>query len=171
MKELILILASIVNEVHDVLNQIFGMSMSDKDLHFWVIGIIGIIFFLIVYIVFKIIEKWKFSATILSFIFTFTIMTVLVFAIEIQQAITNRGNMEFADAAMGLWGFIVFFTVYAVIVGIIYSIYSRAKKRKKMKKTSLSTVEDKIETTKSDKAEKGTAIYRSQLKKTNKFKK
>jgi len=101
MKELILILAAIVNEIHDTLNQLFGMNMSDKDLHFWVMGIIGIIFFIGVYILFKIVGKWKFSTTILSFIYTFTMMTVLVFAIEIQQAITNRGNMEFADAAVG----------------------------------------------------------------------
>lgn len=87
MKELILVLAAIVNEVHDVLNQLFGMSMTDKSLHFWVMGIIGILLFLAVYLVIKIIEKMKFSATILSFVFTFTVMTVLVFAIEIQQAL------------------------------------------------------------------------------------
>ncbi len=168
MKELILLLATIVNEVHDVLNQIFGMSMSDKDLHFWIMGIIGIVLFLIVYIVFKIIEKWKFSATILSFIFTFTMMTVLVFAIEIQQAITNRGNMEFADAAMGLWGFVVFFALYAIIVGIIYSIYSRAKKKKKV--AALDTKEDKLKAT-TQEPEEVAVVYRSQTKKTNKFRK
>lgn len=168
MKELILLLATIVNEVHDVLNQIFGMSMSDKDLHFWIMGIIGIILFLVVYIVFKIIEKWKFSATILSFIFTFTMMTVLVFAIEIQQAITNRGNMEFADAAMGLWGFVVFFALYAIIVGIIYSIYSRAKKKKKV--AALDTKEDKLKAT-TQEPEEVAVVYRSQTKKTNKFRK
>lgn len=166
MKELILLLATIVNEVHDVLNQLFGLNMTDKDLHFWVIGTIGIILFLVVYVVFKIIEKWKFSATILSFIFTFTMLTVLVFAIEIQQAITNRGNMEFADAIMGLWGFIVMFSIYAFIMGIIYSIYSRTKKRKKKKKSVPKLVEDKANAT-PDK----TVGYRSQIKKTHKFKK
>ena len=168
MRELILLLANSVNEVHDILNQIFGMSMSDKDLHFWVFGIMGIILFLVVYIIFKIIEKWKFSATILSFIFTFTMMTVLVFAIEIQQAITNRGNMEFADAAMGLWGFVVFFALYAIIVGIIYSIYSRAKKKKKV--AALDTKEDKLKAT-TQEPEEVAVVYRSQTKKTNKFRK
>ena len=170
MKELILILAAIVNEIHDTLNQLFGMNMSDKDLHFWVMGIIGIIFFIGVYILFKIVGKWKFSTTILSFIYTFTMMTVLVFAIEIQQAITNRGNMEFADAAVGLWGFIVFFAAYAIIIGVIYSIYSRVKKRKKKKSTIQSPVEDEREVQEPDKEEE-TAVYRSQVKKTNKFKK
>ncbi|SIN90385.1 hypothetical protein SAMN05878443_0406 [Carnobacterium alterfunditum] len=167
MKELILLLATIVNEIHDVLNRIFGSSMTDKDLHFWVIGTIGIILFLVVYVVFKIIEKWKFSATILSFIFTFTMLTVLVFAIEIQQAITNRGNMEFADAVMGLWGFIVIFSIYALIMGIIYSIYSRTKKKKK--KGAPDLIEDKSDVLPD--IEKETAVYRSQMKKTNKFRK
>ena len=168
MRELILLLANSVNEVHDILNQIFGMSMSDKDLHFWVFGIMGIILFLVVYIIFKIIEKWKFSATILSFIFTFTMMTVLVFAIEIQQAITNRGNMEFADAAMGLWGFIVFFALYTIIVGIIYSIYSRTKKKKKV--AALDKKDGNLKATTQEREEKAT-VYRSQVKKTTKFKK
>lgn len=168
MRELILLLANSVNEVHDILNQIFGMSMSDKDLHFWVFGIMGIILFLVVYIIFKIIEKWKFSATILSFIFTFTMMTVLVFAIEIQQAITNRGNMEFADAAMGLWGFIVFFALYAIIAGIIYSIYSRTKKKKKV--APLDKKDGKLKATIQE-PEEAAMVYRSQTKKTNKFKK
>ena len=168
MRELILLLANSVNEVHDILNQIFGMSMSDKALHFWVFGIMGIILFIVVYIVFKIIEKLKFSATILSFIFTFTLMTVLVFAIEIQQAITNRGNMEFADAAMGLWGFIVFFALYTIIVGIIYSIYSRTKKRKKV--AALDKKDGNLKATTQEPEEKAT-VYRSQVKKTTKFKK
>jgi len=170
MKELILLLAAIVNEVHDVLNQLFGMSMTDKDLHFWVIGIIGILLFLGVYLVIKIIEKMKFSATILSFGFTFTVMTVLVFAIEIQQAITNRGNMEFADAAMGLWGFVVFFAIYAIIMGVLYSVYTRIKKRKKAKKTTQVPIEEKRESISNESADEP-AVYRSRVKKTNKFKK
>ena len=142
--------------------------MTDKSLHFWVMGIIGILLFLAVYLVIKIIEKMKFSATILSFVFTFTVTTVLVFAIEIQQAITNRGNMEFADAAMGLWGFVVFFALYSIIVGVIYSIYSRAKKKKKV--AALDTKEDKLKVT-TQEPEEAAAVYRSQTKKTNKFKK
>ena len=169
MKELILLLTAIVNEVHDVLNQLFGMSMTDKDLHFWVMGIIGIMLFLAVYLVIKIIEKMKFSATILSFIFAFTGMTVLVFAIEIQQAITNRGNMEFADAAMGLWGFVVFFAIYAIVMGVLYSVYTRIKKRKKMNKMTQVPIEEKRESISNEPVEE-TAIYRSQVKKTNKLK-
>lgn len=106
------------------------MRMTDKELHFWVMGIAGMFIFFFTYVFFKLIEKWKFHTTIISFIFTFSGVMVLVFAIEIQQAITNRGNMEFADAVAGLWGFLVLFFVYAVLALMIYGMYSWFKKRK-----------------------------------------
>ncbi|WP_034551688.1 hypothetical protein [Carnobacterium funditum] len=130
MKALILWLASLVNEIHDQIALRFGIQMTDKELHFWVIGLIGIVFFLLAYIVFKWIDQFKFKTTIVAFIYTFTLMVVLVFAIEIQQAITNRGNMEFADAAMGLWGFIVFFFIYSIVAGIIHGVVQLVKRLK-----------------------------------------
>ena len=130
MKALILWLASLVNEIHDQIALRFGIQMTDKELHFWVIGLIGIVFFLLVYLVFKWIDRFKFKTTILAFIYTFTLMVVLVFAIEIQQAITNRGNMEFADAVMRLWGFIVFFILYSIVAGMIYGLVQLMKRSK-----------------------------------------
>lgn len=130
MKEIIIILAEIVNQIHDILNNLFGMHMTDKELHFWVMGIIGLVAFFFVYIFFKLLEKIKWSTAIFSFIYTFTMMIVLVFAIELQQGITNRGNMEFADAMVGLWGFLVFFLVYAVIALFLYFIFQFNKKRR-----------------------------------------
>ena len=57
-------------------------------------------------------------------------MTVFVFAIEIQQAVSNSGNMEFADAIAGLWGFIVFFAIYAVVAGVLYGIFRLVRGKK-----------------------------------------
>ncbi|SDK01914.1 hypothetical protein [Sediminibacillus albus] len=128
MKDVILLLAEIVNHIHDVLLEIVGLNMTDKQLHFWVIGILGMVTFFIVYFFFKLLEKMKWSITIFSFIYTFTVMVVLVFAIELQQAITNRGNMEFADAAIGLWGFLVFFIGYALVALIILGIIRLLKR-------------------------------------------
>ncbi|PZD84479.1 hypothetical protein DEJ66_17710 [Bacilli bacterium] len=123
MREIVITLADVVNEIHDILTFLFS-DMTDKELHFWVMGIIGMVTFLVVHFFFKLIERLKWSTTILSFIYTFTGMVVLVFAIELQQAITNRGNMEFADAVIGLWGFIVLFFIYAVLGLIVYVINS-----------------------------------------------
>ncbi|GAB3061294.1 hypothetical protein [Virgibacillus ainsalahensis] len=120
MREIILILAEIVNTIHDLLVDTAGVHLTDKELHFWVFGFIGIAIFFFVYVCFKIVEKMKWSTGIFAFIYTITMMIVLVFAIELQQGITNRGNMEFADAAAGLWGFLVFFMAFAVVIGVIY---------------------------------------------------
>ncbi|MFC4024622.1 hypothetical protein ACFOUV_12530 [Oceanobacillus longus] len=131
MKEIVIILAEIVNQIHDILVDTFGLTMSDKELHFWVIGVIGMATFFVVYFFFKLLENMRWSTTIFSFIYTFTIMIVIVFTIELQQAITNRGNMEFADAVMGLWGFIVMFFIYAVIALIIYLFVKFYKNRRR----------------------------------------
>ncbi|RLL43767.1 hypothetical protein D8M04_12670 [Oceanobacillus piezotolerans] len=129
MKDFVMLLAEIVNEIHDILIEMFGLHMTDKELHFWIIGIIGMATFFVVYFFFKLIEKMKWSITILSFIYTFTGMFVLVFAIELQQAITNRGNMEFADAIAGLWGFLVLFIIYALIAIVFVIIKKFFNKR------------------------------------------
>lgn len=133
LKEIILFLAEIVNLIHDILlfaTEKLGFQLTDKDLHFWIMGLLGIFTFFIVYKVFKYLDKLAWSTALFSFIYTFTIMVVIVFAIEIQQAITNRGNMEFIDAAIGLWGFLVFFAVYAILAAGLYLFTVFTKKRK-----------------------------------------
>jgi hypothetical protein len=119
LKEIILMLTELLNNVHDFINvyanQSLNLGLNDKDLHFWIMGIIGIFVFLIVLVISKFISKMPYGITILSFLYTFTFMVVLVFAIEIQQAITNRGNMEFQDAIVGLWGYVAFFLAFAII--------------------------------------------------------
>ncbi|MFI8493639.1 hypothetical protein ACIGC1_12090 [Peribacillus butanolivorans] len=136
MKESIQILAEIVNNIHDFIllfvSDTLNSNATDKDLHFWIMGIIGIIIFLFVLFLSNLISRMRFGITILSFLYTFTVMVVLVFAIEIQQALTSRGNMEFQDAAVGLWGFIVFFLVFAAISSLyllIKKFFKQSKKR------------------------------------------
>jgi hypothetical protein len=134
MKEIIQILAEIVNNLHDFIlffvSDTLNSNATDKDLHFWIMGIIGIIIFLFVLFLSNLIARMRFGITILSFLYTFTVMVVLVFAIEIQQALTSRGNMEFQDAAIGLWGFIVFFMVFAVLSSLFLLVKNFLKQSK-----------------------------------------
>ena len=107
------VITGIMNYFHDKLilsSRYFGLHLNDKQLHFLVIGILGIVFFLFVNKVFKYLIRY--SLTAISFIYTFTVLVVLVFAIEIEQKITGRGNMEFQDILEGLWGFLVIFVIY-----------------------------------------------------------
>ncbi|WP_377887666.1 hypothetical protein [Alkalihalobacillus sp. R86527] len=123
MEGLIKLIVAIVNELHDLLIEVvygLGFVASDKDLHFWVIGILGMIGFIFVQLAFRLLSKW--SITSISFIYTFTVLLVVVFAIEIQQKITGRGNMEFEDAVIGLKGFVVLFGVYLILRGAMKGI-------------------------------------------------
>lgn len=134
MQELILITAEIVNSLHDLITEMsksLGFDFTDKDLHLWVLGIIGIITFGFVQLLFRFLAKY--SVTAISFIYTLTVMVVLVFAIEIQQKITGRGQMEFDDAVIGLWGYLLFFAVYLVIKGSVYLVRKALKGQKKHK--------------------------------------
>ncbi len=115
------LVSSITNNIHDLLIKVFrilGYNLNDKQLHFLIIGTIGIVIFLIVNSLFRFISKY--SITVISFIYTLTLMVGFVFAIEIEQKITKRGNMEFKDITAGLWGFIAFFGVYAAFRIIVF---------------------------------------------------
>lgn len=132
MVNVIKILAGMVNNIHDYLISLinaFGLNMNDKQMHFIVIGIMGIIIFFISDALFKFFAKY--SVSIISFIYTSTVLIVVVFAIELEQKITGRGKMEFADIAAGLWGFIGFFSIYLLIRIIVYfcmKAYRRIKR-------------------------------------------
>jgi hypothetical protein len=123
MVEVVKVIVEIVNIFHDLLEKIvysLGLQLSDKDLHFWLMGLLGIFIFIFVQMIFKWISQW--SITAISFFYTFTVMVVIVFAIEIQQKITQRGNMEFADAIIGLYGFVILFGIYLLIRLAIISV-------------------------------------------------
>ncbi|WP_045573891.1 hypothetical protein [Desulfosporosinus sp. I2] len=109
------LITSILNYFHDklvLLTHSLGLHLNDKQLHFLVIGLLGIVLFLVVHKLFKYLVRY--SLTAISFIYTFTVLVVLVFAIEIEQKLTGRGNMEFQDIVEGLWGFLVAFILYLI---------------------------------------------------------
>ncbi|KAB7668429.1 hypothetical protein [Bacillus sp. B1-b2] len=123
MVEFFKLVSDIVNIFHEVLQELarsLGFQATDKELHLWIIGLIGIISFFFVQLLFKRLAKW--SITSISFIYTFTMILVLVFAIEIQQGITNSGNVEFADAVVGIYGFLLFFAAYLFIRLLFYGM-------------------------------------------------
>ena len=114
MKEIILIVAEIINTMHDIILELtifLGLDLTDKDLHLWIFGMIGICLFGCTHVFFKYLSKYGLKA--ISFVYTLTVMVVIVFAIEIQQQLTGRGQMEFDDAVIGLWGFLLFFAAYS----------------------------------------------------------
>ena len=94
------------------LNDRFEYSFSDKELHFIVIGAIGLMLILLVYPLFKLLANHN-RVLAITWIYVLTVLLVLTFAIEIGQSITGTGTMEFGDVVAGMTGF---FAVTAVIV-------------------------------------------------------
>jgi len=126
-------MSNVVNNIHDIimsLFKLFGFNFTDKQLHFIVIGIIGIILYFITNFIFK--KLARLSIRIISFIYTLTVLIVLVFGLEIEQKITGRGKMEFADIVAGLWGFLFIFAVYLFILGSIYLFKLISRKNEKV---------------------------------------
>lgn len=117
MKELLYWIVGWITEIHnDILrlNDAYEYNFTDKELHFWVIGILGMVFIFAIYPVFKRLADRGHIMTI-TFIYAFTLIIVITFAIEIGQKVTHTGNMEFADIVMGVFGFVLMYTVFAVV--------------------------------------------------------
>jgi len=132
MNKALKIMTSIVNYFHDnlvLLTQRLGLHFNDKQLHFLVIGILGMVLFLVVHKLFKYLVRY--SLTAISFVYTFTVLVVLVFAIEIEQKLTGRGHMEFQDIVNGLWGFLIAFALYLgfVLLVHLFKVYKNSKTR------------------------------------------
>lgn len=122
----------IVAQIHESLmhlNDNFELYFGDKDMHFIVMAVLGMILFFMVHFVFKRLAKW--SITAISFIYVFTVMTVLGLAIEIGQKITGAGDMDFRDVVAGLYGVLAFFAVYTVYRLIVLLVRHLMRGRKK----------------------------------------
>ena len=103
------------------LNDAFEMNFTDKDLHFLVIGLLGMAMIFVVYPLFKYLAKHN-HEMVIAWIYVFTVIIVITFAIEIGQKITGTGNMEFADIMFGLVGFIVMFLIFSLVRALFHLI-------------------------------------------------
>lgn len=64
---------------------------------------------------------------VIAWIYVFTMILVITFAIEIGQKVTNTGVMEFADIVFGVLGFALFFLIFSVVRGIYHGIMKLLK--------------------------------------------
>ena len=127
-------LTMLMAKVHDLLmhvNDGFELSLSDKDWHFIIMAILAMGLFFAVHAIFTRLAKW--SITAVSFIYVFTVMAGLGFAIEIGQRISGTGEMDFVDIVAGLGGVLAFFAVYTayrLMALAVSAIIGRYRKRK-----------------------------------------
>lgn len=114
----------LVAKIHNYLmhlNDTYETSFSDKELHFLVIGLLGMGMIFVIYPLFKFLAKHD-HEMVIAWIYVFTVIIVITFAIEIGQKITHTGNMEFADIVYGIMGFLVMFLIFSVLRGLYHLI-------------------------------------------------
>ncbi len=95
------------------INDNHGLDLTDKQLHFLIIGVFGFAMLLVIQPVFKWLVKHH-AELMITFLYVFTIVVVISFAIEIGQAYSGTGDMDFYDIASGILGFFVFFGIYLI---------------------------------------------------------
>lgn len=124
MSRLLYALVGMVAKIHNYimrLNDAYEYNFTDKELHFLVIGFLGMLFIFVVYPFFKALAESG-HVMVIAWIYVFTLIIVITFAIEIGQKITNTGNMEFEDIMFGIIGFLVMFFFFSIVRGIYHGI-------------------------------------------------
>lgn len=125
-------IVELIAKIHNyllTLNDDYEFYFTDKELHFIIIGLLGMAMVLVIYPIFKhLIDKKRYLT--LTWIYVFTIIIVITFAIEIGQKTTNTGAMDFGDIVFGIVGFMAMYLAFAIIVGIYRLIKSCFSKNK-----------------------------------------
>ena len=95
MRTLLYAIVAIITKIHDKvmqLNNAFESNLSEKDLHFLVIGLLGLGMIFVIYPLFKYLAKRN-HEMVIAWIYVTTVLVVITFAIEIGQKWTGTGNM------------------------------------------------------------------------------
>ena len=114
-------LIEIITSIHEKIlswNDSYEYNLSDKQLHFIVVGVLGMGLFILIHPLFKFLAKRNLTIAI-SWIYVVTLLLVITFSIEIGQRITKTGYMDFKDILYGMGGFFLVFAAFLVIRLII----------------------------------------------------
>ncbi len=133
LKEILYHIVGIIADSHErilTLNDAYEYNFSDSQLHFLVIGIIGMLLLFVVHPVFSALARHGHVLTI-SWLYVFTVILVLTFAIEIGQVVTNTGRMEFSDIVFGMGGFLLMFLIYAILRALILFVVRQIRRETK----------------------------------------
>lgn len=123
-------LVNLVYRVHQKIlsiNDKGGISLTDKQLHFIVIGLCGLVLLIVIYPIFKWLAKKNMVMSI-TWIYVFSILVAITLLIEIGQGITGTGDLDFKDIVAGLLGFIIISFIFVVIRQIIIMIHKAINK-------------------------------------------
>ena len=75
----------------------------------------------VLYPLFKFLAK-RDHTMVITWLYVFTVIIVLAFAIEVGQWYTGTGVMESQDIAYGITGFLAMFLIFAILRGLYHGI-------------------------------------------------
>ena len=130
MYEIIYKFTTIAARIHEQIlsiNDSGGYYFTDKQLHFITMGLFGMLLIFIIYPIFKLLANTG-HTMVITWIYVFTVILVLAFAIEIGQWYTGTGVMDSEDLAYGITGFLVMFLIFAIVRGTFLGIKQLVKK-------------------------------------------
>ena len=96
------------------LNDSYEFYLSDKELHFFVVAIVGVLLIVVLYPLFRYLVKHN-KTLYIVWIYVFTFLLAFTLLIEIGQALTGTGMMDYMDTVAGLVGFMLASFVVFVI--------------------------------------------------------
>lgn len=109
------------------INDHSGLALSDKQLHFLIIGFFGFCMLVVIQPIFEWLAKHN-GTVLITFFYVFTVVIVVSFSIEVGQMYTGTGTMDLYDVASGLLGFMVFFAAYIILYLLYKGIRNAVKK-------------------------------------------
>ena len=133
MEDLLYRIVGLIAKAHNrilALNDAYEYNFTDKELHFLVIGIVGMAGIFLFYPLFKALADHG-HVMVVTWIYVFTLILGLTFAIEIGQRVSHTGIMDFGDIVFGVCGFFAMFAVFAVFRAIIQAIAGAARKNRR----------------------------------------
>ena len=132
MKAALYRIVGLIALLHDQIlhiNDRFSGILTDKDLHFLVIGAFGMLLFFLIHPLFLSLIR-RGHEIVVSWFYVLTLIVVITFSIEIGQHVTHTGTLEFADIAFGVVGFLAFFAVFALFRLIVRALAGLVRRRR-----------------------------------------
>ena len=110
-----------IAKVHDKLvayNRMLSAPFSDKEMHFIVMAVFGLLFFLLVLPLFLFLTR-RGRAGLMAWLFTLMTILFVTLSIEDGQRLTGTGNYQLLDIVYGIMGFLA----VSVCAGLLYLLY------------------------------------------------
>lgn len=115
-----------IAEFHDrtwAYNRGLESPFTDKQLHFFFFGLLGLLLLLVVWPLFRCLAR-RGQAGLMAWLMCFFALLAFAFAVEIGQLLTRTGSMELGDIVYGVVGFFA----ASALAAALYWLYRLIRK-------------------------------------------